>query len=66
MSRYLPTVRTSDPAALTDLQPGQWIDYNGSRGRYYGRRNGVMFIAWTRAARGRKWPVFANVARGSN
>lgn len=68
MARYLPAVVTRDPATLEGLQPGQWIAYDAgfatpSRGRFYGRRNGLVFIAWGRAATHR-FPTFAQVARG--
>ncbi len=69
MARYLPTVRTSHPEALEalGLQPGQWIDYAAgfaepTRGRYYGKARGVVWIAWGVAAR-KRFPTFARVAR---
>lgn len=67
MGRYVPAVRTADPHALEGLQPGQWIEYAtgeepGALGRYYGRRNGVVWIAWGAAAR-RRFATFARAAR---
>lgn len=67
MARYTATVRTCDPHALEALQPGQWIDYATgdeppARGRFYGRRGGVVWIAWGSTAR-RRFARFAQVAR---
>lgn len=63
MARYLPTVATRDPHNLPDtLQPGQWIDYAGARGRWHGRARGVVWIAWGATAR-RRFATFARVAR---
>jgi len=53
MARYLPTIRTNDPDTLDGLHPGQWIDYQGARGRYMGRKNGSVWIAWGGTARKR-------------
>lgn len=49
MARYAPAIRTSSPEAVKG-QPGQWIDYEGTRGRLMGTRRGVSFIAWGRSA----------------
>lgn len=49
MSRYLPTIHTTAPETVQG-QPGQWIDYQGSRGRLMARRNGSTWIAWGRSA----------------
>lgn len=48
--RYRATVETSAPETLRDLQRGQWIRYDGARGRFMGWRNGVIWIAWGRTA----------------
>jgi hypothetical protein len=45
MSQYTAAIRTNAPETIS-AQPGQWIDYNGARGRYMGRRNGCVWIAW--------------------
>lgn len=59
--RYVPMIHTNAPESL-DCQPGQWIDYEGARGRFYGRAGGVTWIAWGATAR-RRFPRFAAVAR---
>jgi len=46
VTRYRAAIATDKPETLTGLQPGQWINYNGARGRYMGRRNGCQWIAW--------------------
>lgn len=50
--KYRPTIRTSDPETVR-AQAGQWIDYQGALGRFMGRRNGVVWIAWGDTARKR-------------
>lgn len=60
--RYQPTIRMNRPETLKGYQPGQWIDYEGSRGRYMGARNGVQWIAWGKTATVR-FTVFARVYR---
>lgn len=47
--RFQPTIRTDAPETVR-AQPGQWIDYEGCRGRYMGQRNGNAWIAWGRTA----------------
>jgi hypothetical protein len=49
MSRYLSTIATNRPEIIS-AQSGQWINYQGARGRYMGRRNGVVWIAWGKTA----------------
>jgi hypothetical protein len=44
--RYQPAIKTSAPHELRNLQPGQWIDYDGARGRFMGVRRGSHWIAW--------------------
>jgi hypothetical protein len=58
MSRYLPMVRTSTPEALTGLQPGQWINYDGSLGRFMGLTPASIWIAWEGTAR-KRFATFA-------
>lgn len=49
--QYRSRIKTSAPETLGGrIQPGQWIDYEGSRGRFMGWRNGVIWIAWGQAA----------------
>jgi hypothetical protein len=43
---YFPTIQVKRPQMLRGLQPGQWIDYEGRRGRYMGRTGVVVWIAW--------------------
>lgn len=43
--RYQPAIKTSAPETVV-AQPGNWIDYEGAIGRYMGRRNGCVWIAW--------------------
>ena len=47
--RFQPAIQTNTPETVI-AQPGQWISYNGSRGRYMGRRNGDVWIAWGKTA----------------
>ena len=47
--KFAPAIRTSTPETVV-AQPGQWINYEGTRGRYMGRRNGFSWIAWGRSA----------------
>lgn len=61
MARYLPMIETDAPETLS-AQPGQWINYQGARGRFYGRSRGTVWIAWGKAATHR-FPTFARVAR---
>jgi hypothetical protein len=56
---YQSKVKTSKPETLAGLQSGQWIEYLGNTGRYMGTRNGVIWIAWTRYARGKGFHQFA-------
>lgn len=49
--RYLPKVAVTHPQHLSGLRPGQWIDYQGSTGRYMGRIGKTVWIAWGGAAR---------------
>lgn len=61
--RFAPTLHTAAPETVS-AQPGQWIDYQGARGRYAGRSPaGVVFIAWSRAARGPRFRQFRECAR---
>lgn len=59
MANYLPTISTTAPETLDNLQPGQWIEYNGVKGRYMGRRNGSVWIAWGATAR-KRFGAFAD------
>jgi hypothetical protein len=51
--RFTRTIQTDSPELLRDLQPGQWIDYQGTQGRYCGIRHGCVWIAWEGTARNR-------------
>lgn len=57
MARYAPAIRTSAPETVK-AQPGQWINYEGTRGRLMGQRNGSSWIAWGKTATHR-FPAFA-------
>lgn len=61
MARYAPTIRTNSPETVK-AQPGQWIDYQGTRGRYMGSRNGSSWIAWGRSA-SHRFPAYAAAFR---
>lgn len=62
MAKYLPTISTDAPETVR-AQPGQWISYQGARGRYMGvSRAGNVWIAWADTARKR----FAKFARVFN
>lgn len=63
MAQYLPTIRTDKPETIS-AQAGQWIDYQGARGRYMGRRNGCVWIAWGATAT-RRFARFAAIYRGN-
>lgn len=63
MGRYLPAVATSAPETLADLQPGQWINYNGAQGRFMGRTRGTVWIAWGATAR-KRFARFASAYHG--
>lgn len=56
--KFQAAIKTSNPHDLKGLQAGQWIDYEGTQGRYMGRRNGTVWIAWGGTARER-FSVFA-------
>jgi hypothetical protein len=58
MPRYLPTIATNAPEALAGLRPGQWISYDGTRGRFMGVKNGCAWIAWGSTA-SRRFSTFA-------
>ena len=60
--KYAPAIRTDAPETVS-AQPGQWINYGTARGRYMGRRNGCVWIAWGRTATHR-FPAFAAVFHG--
>jgi len=57
--RYAPAIATRSPQDVI-AQPGQWIDYEGSRGRYMGRRNGCVWIAWGTTAT-KRFQKFAEI-----
>ena len=49
--RFQPAIKTNCPEALAfggKLKRGQFIDYEGTRGRYVGNRAGVVWFAWGR------------------
>lgn len=50
---YIPKVIVKRPQQLRGLQPGQWIEYEGSTGRFMGRGNATVWIAWGGTARKR-------------
>jgi hypothetical protein len=43
---YFPTIHIKKPQMLRGLRPGQWINYEGSQGRYMGRIGMTVWIAW--------------------
>jgi hypothetical protein len=47
---YFPTIKTAFPRRLTGLATGQWIDFQGARGRYVGRGKKTIWIAWGKVA----------------
>ena len=55
--RYTTAIKTSTPETIEGVQPGQWINYDGARGRFLAVRNGVVWIAWGRTAT-HNWPRF--------
>lgn len=55
---YLPTVKVTHPQRLIGLRPGQWIDYNGAKGRFMGRTGSTVWIAWGGTAR-KRFHIFA-------
>lgn len=57
--RYVAAIRTDAPEAVR-AQAGQWINYNGARGRYMGTRRGCVWIAWGATATHR-FPKFAAI-----
>ena len=62
--RYVPMIHTSNPELLSGLQPGQWINYEGAKGRYMGRKNGCVWIAWNGTA-AKRFHIFARAFRTS-
>ncbi len=48
--RYLPKVKVTHAQYLSGLRPGQWIDFEGSTGRFMGRIGKTVWIAWGGAA----------------
>jgi hypothetical protein len=60
--RYAPAIVTDAPDTLDNLPPGQWVRYGSALGRYMGRRNGCVWIAWGRSASIR-FPAFAAAFR---
>jgi hypothetical protein len=63
MARYTAALRLDDPReAILVAQPGQWINYNGARGRYMGYRRGIYWIAWGTTAT-RRFQRFAAIYR---
>ena len=62
--RYQPTIYTSDPQKLTGLQPGQWINADGSIGRYMGWKNQTIWIAWSGTAR-KRFHAFAKAYKAT-
>lgn len=61
--KYQAAIRTNRPEMLRDLQPGQWIDYAGAKGRWMGERKGVKWIAWGATA-SKRFSAFANAYKG--
>jgi hypothetical protein len=59
---YFPTIDIKRPQMLRGLQPGQWIRYEGARGRYMGRLGGVVWIAWGSSAT-KRFHIFAAAFR---
>ena len=48
--KFQKAVKTSKPETLRGLQSGQWIDYEGAKGRFVGVRHGIIWIAWGKSA----------------
>lgn len=61
---YRKTVRVNKAEDIRDLQPGQWIDYDGARGRFMGIRNGVHWVAWGSTAT-KRFATFARAYRAA-
>lgn len=61
--KYQSAIKTIRPETLHSLQPGQWIDYAGTKGRWMGERRGVQWIAWSKTATHR-FRQFANAFKG--
>jgi hypothetical protein len=49
--------------ATIGLQAGQWIKYNGAKGRFMGFRNGTVWIAWGSTAT-KRFATFAKAFKG--
>jgi hypothetical protein len=62
--RFQKIIHTDAPETLSGLQPGQWIDYAGTIGRFMGMRNGVHWIAWGATAR-KRFATFAAAFNGA-
>lgn len=63
--KFTATVKTADPLELQGkgLQAGQWINYCGARGRWYGvSRHGDVLIAWGASAT-KRFTQFAAVGK---
>jgi hypothetical protein len=63
MARYAPAICTDKPETIS-AQPGQWVNVNGAKGRYMGRRNGCIWIAWGTTAT-QRFPRFAAIFHGN-
>ena len=51
--KFQPALKTTRPETLINvpgIQPGQWIDCQGVKGRWMGVRHGTIWIAWGRSA----------------
>jgi hypothetical protein len=53
--KYATRTITDQPETLQGLQTGQWIDYQGSRGRWIGRSGATIWIAWGGSTIGSRW-----------
>jgi hypothetical protein len=62
--RYQPTIVTDTPDTLHGLPVGQWINYDGVKGRFVGWRNGVLWVAWGITA-SRHFKQFAEAFKSS-
>lgn len=53
--RFATRIETDRPETLQSLQTGQWIDYQGARGRWIGRSGATIWIAWGGSTAGSRW-----------
>ncbi|QWY83632.1 hypothetical protein [Rhizobium phage RHph_X2_26] len=61
---YQKTVDIRRAEDIKGLQPGQWINYDGARGRFMGIKNGCHWVAWGETAK-RRFARFADAFRAA-